>query len=163
MLAGIILGPYALGSLIVVNGSPVIQINEIVRAFGEIGGILILFVAGFEMTFRDFRRIGIGSFVVGSIGVIVPFIMGYGIALAFGFNVIACLVIGAALVATSISITALVLQELKKARKIESRMIVSAAVVDDVLGLAILHIGHKRKRQLLSLSLSICPALQLFL
>ncbi len=138
LLAGIILGPYALGSLFVVNGAPVIQINEIVRAFGEIGGILILFVAGLEMTFRDFRRIGLGSFVVGSIGVVIPFIMGYGIALAFGLNVIACLVVGAALVATSISITALVLQELKQSRKIESRMMVSAAVVDDVLGLAIL-------------------------
>jgi Kef-type K+ transport system membrane component KefB len=138
LLAGIILGPYALGSLIVVNGSPVIQINEIVRAFGEIGGILILFVAGLEMTFRDFRKIGLGSFVVGSVGVVVPFIMGYGIALAFGLNIIACLVIGAALVATSISITALVLQELNQSRKIESRMMVSAAVVDDVLGLAIL-------------------------
>lgn len=138
LLAGIILGPYALGSLIVINGSPVIQINEIVRAFGEIGGILILFVAGLEMTFRDFRRIGMGSFVVGSVGVVVPFIMGYGIALAFGLNIIACLVIGAALVATSISITALVLQELNQSRKIESRMMISAAVVDDVLGLAIL-------------------------
>ena len=138
LLAGIILGPYALGSLIVVNGSPVIQINEIVRAFGEIGGLLILFVAGLEMTFRDFRKIGLGSFVVGSVGVVVPFIMGYGIALAFGLDTIACLVIGAALVATSISITALVLQELKQSRKIESRMMVSAAVVDDVLGLAIL-------------------------
>ncbi len=136
--AGIILGPYALGSLISVNGSSVIQINEIVRAFGEIGGILILFVAGLEMTFRDFRRIGLGSFVVGSVGVVIPFIMGYGIALAFGLNIIACLVIGAALVATSISITALVLQELNQSRKIESRMMVSAAVVDDVLGLAIL-------------------------
>ncbi len=138
LLAGIILGPYALGSLIVINGSPVIQINEIVRAFGEIGGILILFVAGLEMTFRDFRKIGMGSFVVGSVGVVVPFIMGYGIALAFGLNIIACLVIGAALVATSISITALVLQELNQSRKIESRMMISAAVVDDVLGLAIL-------------------------
>ena len=138
LLAGMILGPYALGSLILVNGSPVIQINEIVRAFGEIGGILILFVAGLEMTFTEFRRVGIGSFVVGSLGVIVPFIMGYGVALFFGLNVIACLVVGAALVATSISITALVLQELNKTRKIESRMMVSAAVVDDVLGLAIL-------------------------
>ena len=138
LLAGIILGPFALGSLIVVNGSPVIEINEIVRAFGEIGGILILFIAGLEMTFAEFRRVGVGSFVVGSVGVVVPFIMGYGIAVAFGLNIIACLVIGAALVATSISITALVLQELKQTRKIESRMMVSAAVVDDVLGLAIL-------------------------
>jgi Kef-type K+ transport system membrane component KefB len=90
------------------------------------------------MTFRDFRKIGTASFAIGTIGVIVPFIMGYGISLALGFNTIACLVVGAALVATSISITSLVLQELKQTRKIESRIMVSAAVVDDVLGLAIL-------------------------
>ena len=139
LLAGIILGPYALGSLVAINGTALIQIdNEIVHAFGEIGGILILFIAGLEMSFTDFRKIGIGGFVVGSIGVVVPFIMGYGIALAFGFGAIGCMVVGAALVATSISITALVLQELGQAHKPESQMMVSAAVVDDVLGLAIL-------------------------
>lgn len=138
LLAGVILGPYALGSLIAINGNSLIQINEIVRAFGEIGGILILFIAGLEMTFRDFRKIGIGSFVVGSTGVIIPFLMGYGISFAFGLGIIASLVVGAALVATSISITALVLQELNQLRKVETKMMISAAVVDDVLGLAIL-------------------------
>jgi Kef-type K+ transport system membrane component KefB len=138
LLAGILLGPYALGSLIAINGSPLIQINEIVRAFGEIGGILILFVAGLEMTFRDFRKVGTAGFVIGTLGVIIPFIMGYGLSLALGLGTITGLVIGAALVATSISITALVLQELNQSRKIESRMMISAAVVDDVLGLAIL-------------------------
>jgi Kef-type K+ transport system membrane component KefB len=138
LLAGILLGPYALGSLIAINGSPLIQINEIVRAFGEIGGILILFVAGLEMTFRDFRKVGTAGFVIGTLGVIIPFIMGYGLSLALGLGTITGLVIGAALVATSISITALVLQEINQSRKIESRMMISAAVVDDVLGLAIL-------------------------
>ncbi|HLN44173.1 MAG TPA: cation:proton antiporter [Candidatus Sulfotelmatobacter sp.] len=136
--AGILLGPYAFGALIVVNGTPVIELNEIVRAFGEIGGILILFVAGLEMTFTDFRKVGAASFIVGTVGVIVPFIMGYGISILLGFSTIASLVIAAALVATSISITALVLQELNQTRKIESRMMISAAVIDDVLGLAIL-------------------------
>ena len=55
-----------------------------------------------------------------------------------GLGVVASLVVGAALTATSISITSLVLRELKQIRKVESRMIVSAAVVDDVLGLAVL-------------------------
>lgn len=136
--AGILLGPYAFGALIVVNGTPVIELNEIVRAFGEIGGILILFVAGLEMTFTDFRKVGAASFIVGTVGVVVPFIMGYGISILLGFSTIASLVIAAALVATSISITALVLQELNQTRKIESRMMISAAVIDDVLGLAIL-------------------------
>ena len=138
LLAGILLGPYALGSLIAINGSPLIQINDIVRAFGEIGGILILFVAGLEMTFRDFRKVGAAGFVIGTVGVIVPFIMGYGLSLALGLGTITALVVGAALVATSISFTALVLQELNRSRTIESRMMISAAVVDDVLGLAIL-------------------------
>ena len=138
LLAGILLGPYALGSLIAINGNPLIQINDIVRAFGEIGGILILFIAGLEMTFRDFRKVGTAGFVIGTIGVVVPFIMGYGLSLALGLSTVAGLVVGAALVATSISITALVLQELNQTRKIESKMMISAAVVDDVLGLAIL-------------------------
>jgi Kef-type K+ transport system membrane component KefB len=138
LFAGVLLGPYALGSLILVDGTPLIELNEIVRAFGEIGGILILFVAGLEMTFTDFTKVGKASFAVGTIGVIVPFIMGYGISLALGFATIASLVIGAALAATSISITALVLRELNQQRKTESRMMISAAVIDDVLGLAIL-------------------------
>ncbi len=138
LLAGILLGPYALGSLIAINGSPIIQINDVVRAFGEIGGILILFVAGLEMTFRDFRKVGIAGFTIGTVGVIVPFVMGYALSLALGLDTITGLVVGAALVATSISITALVLQEINQSRKVESRMMISAAVVDDVLGLAIL-------------------------
>jgi Kef-type K+ transport system membrane component KefB len=138
LTAGVILGPFALGSLLVVNGTPLIEMNEIVRAFGEIGGILILFVAGLEMTFRDFRKVGTAGFVIGTSGVVVPFIMGYVLGMIFGLSTIASMVIGAALVATSISITALVLQELNQHRKIESRMMISAAVVDDVLGLAIL-------------------------
>jgi Kef-type K+ transport system membrane component KefB len=136
--AGMILGPYALGSLIVVDGTPLIQINDIVRAFGEIGGILILFVAGLEITFRDFRKVGKAGFVIGTAGVLVPFLMGYGLSLAFGYDTIVGLVVGAALVATSISITALVLQELNKTKRVEARMMISAAVVDDVLGFAIL-------------------------
>jgi Kef-type K+ transport system membrane component KefB len=138
LFAGILLGPFAFGSLIAVNGSPVIEINEIVRAFGEIGGILILFVAGLEMTFRDFRKVGTAGFTIGTIGVVVPFLMGYGLSLVLGLNTITALVVGAALVATSISITALVLQEINQSRTAEARMMISAAVVDDVLGLAIL-------------------------
>jgi Kef-type K+ transport systems, membrane components len=138
LVAGMILGPYALGSLIVVNGVQLIQINEIVSAFGEIGGILILFAAGLEMTFQDFRKVGTAGFVIGTCGVIVPFVMGYGLAMLLGYGIVAGLVIGASLVATSISITSLVLMEINKTRAPEARMMVSAAVVDDVLGLAIL-------------------------
>jgi Kef-type K+ transport system membrane component KefB len=138
LVAGMILGPYALGSLLIINGVQLIQINEIVLAFGEIGGILILFAAGLEMTFQDFRKVGTAGFVIGTLGVVVPFIMGYGLSVLFGYGTIVGLVVGAALVATSISITSLVLMELNKTRSPEARMMISAAVVDDVLGLAIL-------------------------
>jgi Kef-type K+ transport system membrane component KefB len=124
--------------LIAINGTPVIVINEIVKAFAEIGGILILFVAGLEMTFRDFRKVGAAGFIIGTIGVVVPFTMGYGLSLVLGLDIITSMVVGSALVATSISITAIVLQELNQSRSIEARMMISAAVVDDVLGLAIL-------------------------
>jgi Kef-type K+ transport system membrane component KefB len=70
LFAGILLGPYAFGSIITINGNPLIQINDIVRAFGEIGGILILFVAGLEMTFRDFRKVGTPSFAVGTMALL---------------------------------------------------------------------------------------------
>ncbi len=131
--AGILLGPYALGSIISIGGSQVIQINDFVRAFGEIGGILILFTAGLEMTFKEFRNVGSASFVTGTVGVIVPFILGYGISVLLGFDSIASLVIASALVATSISITSLVLIELKQSRTSEARVMIGAAVVDDVL------------------------------
>jgi Kef-type K+ transport system membrane component KefB len=138
LTAGIFLGPYAFGALLNIGGTSLIQINEIVRAFGEIGGILILFIAGLEMTFTDFRKVGVASFAVGTLGVVVPFVMGYGFCLLVGLSVIASLVVAAALVATSISITSLVLVELKQMKRVESKMMISAAVVDDVLGLAIL-------------------------
>jgi Kef-type K+ transport system membrane component KefB len=138
LVAGMILGPYALGQILVINGFQLIQMNEIVAAFGEIGGILILFAAGLEMTFQDFRKVGKAGFIIGTIGVIIPFIMGYGLAILLNYGTISGLVIGASLVATSISITSLVLMEINKTRAPEARMMVSAAVVDDVLGLAIL-------------------------
>ncbi len=138
LVAGMILGPFALGAFLVINGVQLIQINEIVNAFGEIGGILILFAAGLEMTFQDFRKVGTAGFLIGTLGVIIPFVMGYGLALIMGYGTVVGLVIGAALVATSISITSLVLCEINKTRSPEARLMVSAAVVDDVLGLAIL-------------------------
>jgi Kef-type K+ transport system membrane component KefB len=138
LTAGIILGPYALGSIITISGTPIIEINEIVSAFGEIGGMLILFASGLEMTFTDFRKVGAPGFTVGTAGVVVPFILGFGACAMLGFSTGTSMVVAAALVATSISITAVVLQELKRTRTVEAKVMISAAVVDDVLGLAIL-------------------------
>ncbi len=97
-----------------------------------------MFVAGLEMTFKEFRTVGSASFVIVTVGVIVPFIMGYGLSALLGFDTISSLVVAAALVATSISITSLVLMELKQSRTKEAKVMIGAAVVDDVLGLAVL-------------------------
>jgi len=138
LFAGILLGPYAFGALLAIGGSPIIQINDIVRAFGEIGGILILFAAGLEMTFQEFRNVGSASFVTGTVGVVVPFLLGYFTSALLGFTQIESMVVASALVATSVSITSVVLLEMGKIRTVEARVMIGAAVVDDVLGLAIL-------------------------
>jgi Kef-type K+ transport system membrane component KefB len=90
------------------------------------------------MTFQEFWHVGSASFVTGTVGVIVPFLFGYAPSALLGFTLIESIVVASALVATSVSITSLVLVELGKIRTIEARVIIGAAVVHDMLGLAIL-------------------------
>src|SRR3989337_4548910 len=73
LFAGIILSPFALGSL-QIFGEPIVAFNEHVLAFGEIGAILILFVAGLEVGFHQFKAVGSQSLIIGASGVIVPFL-----------------------------------------------------------------------------------------
>ncbi len=140
LFAGIIFGPYAVGSLIVISGHKLIELNEIVLVFSQIGAILILFAAGLEMTFSEFRAAGLRSFVVGGLGVVVPFFAGYYLTLSLGYSFAAALIVGAALTATSIAITVKVLEELGKLNDPDAKVMVNAAVVDDVLGLAVLSV-----------------------
>src|SRR3712207_9078873 len=73
LLAGIIVGPFALGSLPLVDGEPLVVLDETVGHIGEIAAVVILFIAGLEITPREFLRGGAAAFTVGSIGVVVPF------------------------------------------------------------------------------------------
>jgi len=136
--SGIILAPSALGGLIYVFGGPLIELNELMLAFASFGGIIILFAAGLEFTFADFRRAGIPSFVVATSGVIVPFALSYTIATRLGFSINVSMLIGAVLTATSIAVTVNVLEELRIQHTDEAKIIINAAVIDDVLGLAVL-------------------------
>jgi Kef-type K+ transport system membrane component KefB len=77
--AGIIVGPFAIGGLFLFNNEPLVELDETVRTIGEISAIVILFVAGLEITPREFLRGGAASFTVGSIGVIVPFFVGLAV------------------------------------------------------------------------------------
>jgi len=139
LFAGMILGPFAIGGL-VIFGFQLIELNEIVFAFAEIGVILIIFAASVEMTLADFRKAGMSSFIIGAAGVIVPFILGFWISLALNVSIHAALLIGAALTATSIAITAKILEEMHQLNSREGRIIINAAIVDDLLGLAVLAI-----------------------
>ena len=136
--AGIIIGPSALGQFLVIFGNPLIQLNDIVLAFSEIGAILILFSAGLEMTFAEFRGVGAKSFIVGGLGVAIPFFSGFYVVILLGLDFTVALIVGAALSATSIAVTSKVLESLGRIGTQEAKLMINAAVVDDVLGLAVL-------------------------
>lgn len=138
--AGIVFGPYALGGFVVIAGHKLIELGEVVLVFSEIGAVLILFTAGLEMTFAEFRAAGVKSFIVGGLGVVVPFFSGYYLTLSMGYTFPAALIVGAALTATSIAITIKVLEELGRTNEPDAKIMINAAVVDDVLGLTVLAI-----------------------
>ena len=142
ILAGVIFGPFAIGGLIVLAGEPLFSgpVNEnfVLETFFEIGGMILLFSAGLEFTFKQFRKAGLPAFVIGTAGVVIPFILGYYGSIFVGFSSTESLLIGAALTATSIAITIRTLEELDQLKNKESQIMVYAAVVDDVLGLTLL-------------------------
>ena len=107
---------------------------------GEIGAIVILFMAGLEMTPREFLRGGKASFTVGTLGVVVPFFAGLMVFQAFGFDALQSMMIATALAATSIAISVQVLSELGKIKSPEARLIIGAAIVDDILAIAVLSV-----------------------
>jgi Kef-type K+ transport system membrane component KefB len=140
LLAGIIVGPYALGALPLVDGEPLVVLDETVRHIGEIAAVVILFIAGLEITPREFLRGGAAAFTVGSVGVVVPFFVGYYAFTAFGIEALQSILIATALTATSIAISIQVLAELGRMQSKEARLILGAAIVDDILAIAILSV-----------------------
>jgi Kef-type K+ transport system membrane component KefB len=140
LLAGIIVGPFALGALPLVDGEPLVVLDETIRHIGEIAAVVILFIAGLEITPREFLRGGAAAFTVGSLGVVVPFFVGYYAFTAFGIEALQSILIATALTATSIAISIQVLTELGKMQSKEARLILGAAIVDDILAIAILSV-----------------------
>ncbi|WP_268542082.1 cation:proton antiporter [Candidatus Nitrosotenuis cloacae] len=140
LLAGMIVGPFAIGSLLTYNGGTLVTLNNEVKILGEIGAIVILFMAGLEMTPREFIRGGKASFTVGTLGVIVPFFVGFFVFQMFGFHAFQAMLVATALTATSIAISVQVLSEFGKLKSPEARLIIGAAVVDDILAIAVLSI-----------------------
>jgi Kef-type K+ transport system membrane component KefB len=140
LLAGIIVGPFAIGALPLFNGEPLVVLDETLLHIGEIAAVVILFIAGLEITPREFLRGGAAAFTVGSIGVIVPFFVGFYAFAAFGIEALQSILIATALTATSIAISIQVLTELGRMQSREARLILGAAIVDDILAIAALSV-----------------------
>ena len=140
LLAGMIVGPFALGSLFLLDGQPLIRIDSELRILGEIGAIVILFIAGLEVTPKEFLRGGKASFVVATFGVIVPFFVGFFVFELFGFGAYQSMLIATALTATSIAVSVQVLREFGKLHTPEARLIIGAAIIDDILAIAVLSV-----------------------
>jgi Kef-type K+ transport system membrane component KefB len=138
VLAGVLLGPFAIGGVIPFFEKPIVNLNEIMLSLWQISGIIILFSAGLHFTFHGLIKAGHKSAVVGVLGVVVPLALGYYISGLFGFDWTVAVIIGATLSATSIVVAVTILVDLKKEKSEEGNILANAAVLDDVLGLAIL-------------------------
>ncbi|MBA3289774.1 MAG: cation:proton antiporter, partial [Acidimicrobiia bacterium] len=133
IVAGIVIGPSALG-VVELTGERGVSLG----VMAEIGVLLLLVQVGMEMDLAELGRVGRASLVVAIIGVVVPFATGMGAGLALGEPGETALFLGAALTATSVGITARVFGDLRALATTEARVVLGAAVADDVLGLIIL-------------------------
>ncbi len=142
LLAGLILGPAMLG---------LVQETDFVKKTAEIGVIVLMFCAGMETDLDELKKSGRASFIIALIGVIVPLLGGYAVAMLFnrpgmiesdagGSLFLQNMFIGVILTATSVSITVETLKELGKLKTRSGNAILGAAIIDDVLGIIALTI-----------------------
>lgn len=129
ILAGVLIGPSVLGWL-----AP----NDFLAALGQLGVMFLLFNVGLEVKASDLIKSGPIAILVATLGVVVPFFAGWGLLSIWGKPRIESIFVGAALVATSVGITAQVLAAKGLLQEKASKIILAAAVIDDVLGLLIL-------------------------
>ncbi len=139
-----ILGELTAGALLALTASQGIpfwqEYEELLEVLGQVGLSALLFSVGLEIRMRDIVSVGPASAGVAFLGIVVPFLLGYGVSMLFGVTPLTALFIGASLTATSVGITAEVLNELDIIGSKGSKIILNAAVLDDVIGLFILTI-----------------------
>ena len=138
----IILGELVLGAIIgnivlILQGDALV-LDPVVNTIADIGILFLLFSAGLSLNLKEFRKIEKSSAVVAIFGVIFPFILGYIIAIWFGFSNITALFVGTALMATSIGVNAEILLELGIIGTRLGSLIMGVAVIDDIISVAIL-------------------------
>lgn len=129
ILAGVLIGPYALGW---------IHPSDTLKAIAEIGAIFVLFYAGLEISSKDLINVGRTAVLVAVAGIIVPFVLGFGYMHWRGDALTESVFVGVAMVATSVGITARVLGDLGVLSTQVAKIILGAAVFDDILGMLLL-------------------------
>jgi Kef-type K+ transport system membrane component KefB len=132
LIAGVVLGGSLLG---VLDPS-----DPVMHALSELGVLILLFQIGLHTDLRSLAKVGSTALFAGAVGVVLPFVGGFGIARAMGVETLTAIVIGASLTATSIGISARVLSDLGQLKTPEGQVVIGAAVFDDVVGLIILSI-----------------------
>jgi Kef-type K+ transport system membrane component KefB len=137
ILAGVLIGPSVLGW---------IRPNEVLTALAELGVMFLLFRVGMEVKASDLVKVGGVASMVALLGVIVPFVLGWAIMQGFGYPQLESIFVGAAMVATSVGITAQVLAAKGLLHLTSAKIILGAAVIDDILGLIVLAIVSSMAR-----------------
>lgn len=131
ILAGVLIGPHALRW---------VELTDTTTALAEIGVILLLFNVGLEVRPSEIFKVGKRAMIVAVGGVVLPFFFGWGLMALWGDTSIRGVFMGAAMVATSVGITARVLAGMGLLGLPTSQIILGAAVIDDILGLLVLSI-----------------------
>lgn len=141
LLVGVLLGNLGLMGL---PGLDALHTTPFLPVAAEIGVILLLFQVGLECDLKELLAVGPSATVVALLGVIAPVVLGYAVSSVF-FPVASAwyahLFVGTVLAATSVGITARVLRDLNRMDEPESKIILGAAVVDDILGLIVLAVA----------------------
>lgn len=137
LIAGMAVGALALAG---VGGVEQLRTHPVISALAEIGVIILLFEVGLESNIAEMLEVGWSALLVAAAGVVAPFFLGWGVSYYFlpEEPTLVHVFIGATLCATSVGITARVLRDMGRLQTRESRIILGAAVIDDVLGLLIL-------------------------
>jgi len=146
LVAGVILGGSVLAVVPSVSG---MAGYDTFHLLAEVGVAILLFEIGLETDLKDLIKVGPTSTIVAIIGVVVPFALGFASIIAFekygllggidpSLNILIAITTGATLTATSVGITARVLSDMNRLQSGEAKIILGAAVIDDILGLIIL-------------------------
>lgn len=132
ILGGVVVGPAVLG---------IYEVNAETRLFAEIGVVLLLFRVGLETRLHELLRVGGPALIVATLGVALPFAGGFVLAELVEGELEVAVFLAAALTATSVGITSRVLSDLGALRTLSGRVILGAAVIDDVLAMLILAVA----------------------